>query len=71
MHYTIYVAKENSVYEPTWGHEHDEAECGYHAGYLYCRLTLRELADLVRAAVPDAQSLLPRRYQVGSWMPAW
>nr|DAW40963.1 MAG TPA: hypothetical protein [Caudoviricetes sp.] len=60
-----------SIYEPTWGHEHDEADRGFYAGHLYCRLTQRELADLVRTAVPDAQSLLPRRHQVGSWMPAW
>jgi hypothetical protein len=60
-----------SVYEPTWGHEHDEADRGFHAGHLYCRLTLQELADLVRTAVPDAPILLPRRHQVGSWMPAW
>ena len=49
-----------SVYEPDWGHEHDEAECGYHAGRLYCCLTQRELADLVLAAVPDAPKLFPR-----------
>lgn len=60
-----------SVYEPAWGHEHDEASQGFYAGRLYCRLTQRELADLVRAAVPDAPSLLPRRHQCGSWMPAW
>lgn len=60
-----------SVYEPAWGHEHDEADRGFYAGHLYCRLTLQELADLVRTAVPDAQSLLPRRHQCGSWMPAW
>lgn len=60
-----------SVYEPAWGHEHDEADRGFYAGHLYCRLTQRELADLVRTAVPDAPSLLPRRHQCGSWMPAW
>lgn len=60
-----------SVYEPAWGHEHDEADRGYHDGHLYCHLTQRELADLVRTAVPDAQNPLPRRHQVGSWMPAW
>ena len=60
-----------SVYETGRGHKHDEAECGYHDGHLYCRLTLQELVDLVRTAVPDAQTLLPRRHQVGSWMPAW
>lgn len=49
-----------SVYEPAWGHEHDEDECGYHAGRLYCRLTQRELADLVLTAVPDARILFPR-----------
>ena len=60
-----------SVYEPAWGHEHDEADRGYHAGHLYCRLTLQELAGLVRAAVPDAQSLLPRRPQLSRWNFAW
>lgn len=60
-----------SVYEPTWGHEHDEADRGFYAGHLYCRLTLRELADLVRTAVPDAQSLLPRRPQLSRWNFAW
>lgn len=60
-----------SVYGPTWGHERDEADRGFYAGHLYCRLTLQELADLVRTAVPDAQNLLPRRHQCGSWMPAW
>lgn len=50
-----------SVYEPAWGHEHDEASQGFYAGHLYCRLTQQELADLVRTAVPDAQFLLPRR----------
>lgn len=60
-----------SVYEPAWGHEHDEADRGFYAGHLYCRLTLRELADLVRAAVPDAQNLLPRRPQLSRWNFAW
>lgn len=60
-----------SVYEPTWGHEHDEANCGFYAGHLYCRLTLQELADLVRTAVPDAQNLLPRRPQLSRWNFAW
>lgn len=49
-----------SVYEPAWDHEHDEAECGYYAGRLYCRLTMRELVDLVMTAVPDARLLYPR-----------
>lgn len=49
-----------SVYKPAWGHEHDEEELGYHAGRLYCRLTQRELADLVLAAVPDAPKPFPR-----------
>ena len=60
-----------SVYEPAWGHEHDEADRGFYAGHLYCRLTLRELADLVRTAVPDAQNLLPRRPQLSHWNFAW
>lgn len=49
-----------SVYEPAWDHEHDEEECGYYAGRLYCRLTMRELVDLVMTAVPDARLLYPR-----------
>lgn len=49
-----------SVYKPAWDHEHDEEELGYHAGRLYCRLTQRELADLVMTAVPDARLLYPR-----------
>lgn len=49
-----------SVYEPAWDHEHDEAECRYYAGRLYCRLTMRELVDLVMTAVPDARLLYPR-----------
>lgn len=49
-----------SVYEPAWDHEHDEEELGYHAGRLYCRLTMRELVDLVMTAVPDARLLYPR-----------
>lgn len=49
-----------SVYEPAWGHEHDEEEYGYYAGRLYCRLTMRELVDLVMTAVPDARLLYPR-----------
>lgn len=53
-----------SVYEPAWGHERDEADRGFYAGHLYCRLTQRELVDLVRAAVPDAQNLLPRHHGV-------
>lgn len=60
-----------SVYEPAWGHERDEADRGFYAGHLYCRLTLRELVDLVRTAVPDAQSLLPRRPQLSRWNFAW
>lgn len=49
-----------SVYEPARDHEYDEWERGYGAGRLYCRLSQRELADLVQAAVPDAPILLPR-----------
>lgn len=60
-----------SVYEPAWGHERDEADRGFYAGHLYCRLTQRELADLVRTAVPDALSLLPRRPQLSRWNFAW
>lgn len=60
-----------SVYEPAWGHERDEADHGFYAGHLYCRLTQRELADLVRTAVPDAPSLLPRRPQLSRWNFAW
>jgi len=60
-----------SVYEPTWGHERDEADRGFYAGHLYCRLTLRELVDLVRTAVLDAPSLLPRRPQLSRWSFAW
>lgn len=54
------IHKVFSVYEPAWDHEHDEEELGYHAGRLYCRLTQRELADLVLTAVPDARILFPR-----------
>lgn len=60
-----------SVYEPAWGHERDEAGRGYHDGHLYCRLTLQELTDLVRTAVPDAPILLPRRPQLSRWNFAW
>lgn len=60
-----------SVYEPAWGHEKDEADRGFYAGHLYCRLTLRELVDLVRTAVPDAPSLLPRHPQLSRWNFAW
>lgn len=60
-----------SVYEPAWGHERDEADHGFYASHLYCRLTLRELVDLVRTAVPDALSLLPRRPQLSRWNFAW
>lgn len=49
-----------SVYEPAQGREDDEADRGLYAGRLYCRLTMRELADLVMTAVPDAQTLFPR-----------
>lgn len=60
-----------SVYEPAWDHEYDEASQGFYADHLYCRLTLQELTDLVRTAVPDAQSLLPRRPQLSRWNFAW
>ena len=60
-----------SVYEPAWDHERDEADRGFYAGHLYCRLTLRELMDLVRTTVPDAQSLLPRRPPLSRWNFAW
>lgn len=49
-----------SVYKPAWDHEHDEEELGYHAGRLYCRLTQRELVDLVMTAVPDVRLLYHR-----------
>lgn len=49
-----------SVYEPAGSCERDEYERGYRPGRLYCRLTQRELADLVLTAVPDAQTLFPR-----------
>lgn len=49
-----------SVYEPAQGREDDEADRGLYAGRLYCRLTMRELVDLVMTAVPDARLLYPR-----------
>ena len=49
-----------SVYEPAQGCEDDEADRGLYAGRLYCRLTMRELVDLVMTAVPDARLLSPR-----------
>lgn len=49
-----------SVYEPAGSCERDEYERGYRPGRLYCRLTMRELADLVLTAVPGAQTLFPR-----------
>lgn len=54
------IHKVFSVYEPAQGREDDEADRGLYAGRLYCRLTQRELADLVLAAVPDAPKLFPR-----------
>lgn len=60
-----------SVYEPAWGHERDEADRGFYAGHLYCRLTLQELTDLVRTTVLDAPILLPRRPQLSRWSFAW
>lgn len=49
-----------SVYEPAGSCERDEYERGWRPGRLYCRLTQRELADLVLTAVPDAKTLFPR-----------
>lgn len=53
------IHKVFSVYKPAQGREDDEADRGLYAGRLYCRLTQRELADLVLAAVPDAPKLFP------------
>lgn len=49
-----------SVYAPAGSCERDEYERGYRTGRLYCRLTQKELADLVLTAVPDARLLFPR-----------